>query len=534
MKKIQSKFEKVLDKGEAPARPDSLSGINLLPLAQPPSSRHVYRFRKQHGVNLGSWFTLENWLTPSLSQHAAEPKSSEMDVLRGLGPQRAKSVLENHWAHFIDEGDWNWLVEHGINTVRIPVSYYHFLPGHHDPEVRQLMQGTEYESFANVYVNAWKYIVSNAIQAAHEHQIGVLIDLHAAPGAQNTDSHSGLSGGKAGLWDSKEYQRRTVQILVALAKEIGKYDNVVGLELLNEPKNNNRLMSWYDEAIVAIHNGLGPQAQEPPIYISDAWDTNWYSKFVNNHSNPESFLVLDHHLYRCFTTQDQGKSASQHAGEVHPSNNGPSASMLANASKETQGSIIIGEWSAALNPASLSSYSDHESKLAAQREWGHAQWEAYEQWCAGWFFWTLKKEGGSDRGWCYYTAVEQGVLPAQVDRLKVAFVSGRHSDDSLRERGQMEKQSATQAHVEWWNQHSSNPNEFEHWRFEEGFNQGWEDSMAFFFASGVLCGSVIGFLGQWKRLRTGAHRRERGDSKMVWEFEHGFEQAIKKFQGSVM
>lgn len=275
MKKIQSKIEKVLESNVGGNLPPS----DVPPLAQPPSSRQIYRFRKQRGVNIGSWFTLENWLTPSLFQHAAEPKASEMDVLRGLGPQGAKTILENHWAHFIDSGDWNWLVEHGINTVRIPVSYYHFLPGHSEPEVRQLMRGTEYEAFADVYVNAWKYVVSN-IQAAHEHEIGVLIDLHAAPGAQNTDSHSGLSGGKAGLWDSKEHQKRTVQILVAMAKEIAKYDNVVGLELLNEPKNNNRLMSWYDEAIGAIRSSLGSQAQELPIYISDAWDTNWYCRCI--------------------------------------------------------------------------------------------------------------------------------------------------------------------------------------------------------------------------------------------------------------
>ncbi|KAJ4479076.1 glycoside hydrolase superfamily [Lentinula aciculospora] len=536
MKKIQSKIEKVLDSKDKDGGTLSISKSDIPPLAQPPNSRQIYCFRKQHGVNLGSWFTLENWLTPSLFQHAVEPKSSEMDVLRGLGPQGAKSMLENHWSHFIDEGDWNWLVEHGINTVRIPVSYYHFLPGHPDLEVRQLMQGTEYESFAKVYVNAWKY-VSTAIQSAHEHRIGVLIDLHAAPGAQNTDSHSGLSGGKAGLWDSKEYQRRTVQILVAIAREIGDYENVVGLELLNEPKNSNRLMSWYEEAIAAIRTGLGSQVQELPIYISDAWDTNWYSKYVNNHSNPASFLVLDHHLYRCFTPQDQSKSASQHAREVHPSNNGPSASMLANASRETQGSIVIGEWSAALNPASLSSYPDHGSKLAAQREWGHAQWESYEKYCAGWFFWTLKKEGGSDRGWCYYTAVEQGVLPAQADRFKAASVTGKHSFESLRAKGQMESQGAMQAHVGWWDQHSSNPNEFEHWRFEEGFDQGWEDCLAFYFGNsptaGALFGSELGFVGPWKRLRTEGHRREKGDSKMVWEFEHGIEQAVYRFRPSV-
>lgn len=64
---------------------------------------------------------------------------------------------------------------------------------------------------------------------------------------------------------------------------------------------------------------------------------------------------------------------------------------------------------------------------------------------------------------------------------------------------------------------------------------GWEDCLAFYFGSttGELAGSELGFVGQWKRLRTEAHRKEKGDSNMVWEFEHGFEQAVGRFRGVV-
>lgn len=207
--------------------------------------------------------------------------------------------------------------------------------------------------------------------------------------------------------------------------------------------------------------------------------------------------------------------------------------MLAKASGDCQASIVIGEWSAALNPASFSSYPDDASKLAAQREWGHAQWEAYERFCGGWFFWTLKKEGGPDPGWCYYTAVEMGVLPSRADRFADAF--SRHSIEVLRSRGAVENQAASQGHAGWWDSNSPNP-AFEHWRFGEGFYQAWEDCLAFYWGSttGELTGSEIGFVGQWKRLRTEAHKRERGASQMVWEFEHGFDQGIGKFKEAVL
>jgi glucan 1,3-beta-glucosidase len=513
MKKLQSKIDEHFDGGTGSSGPGYAVSVNIPPLSQPPNIRDIYRYRKQRGVNLGSWFTLEDWLTPSLFGQAANPKSSEMDVLKGMGVDDAKEMLEKHWANFVDDGDWQWMTGHGINTVRIPVSYYHFLPGHPDPEVSSLMKSTDYEPFAEVYVNAWKYI-TDAIQKAAQHQIGVLVDLHSAPGSQNTDAHSGLSTGHAGLWDSDKWQRRTVKILKALAVEVSRFDNVVGLELINEPKDNPHLQAFYDQAIAGIQSVCA----DMPFYVSDAWATDWYTGYVQQRSNPGLFLVLDHHLYRCFAGHDHSKSASQHAQEVHPSNpHGPSTSMLARISGQTGQSVVIGEWSSALNPASFSSYGSDDEKLAAQREWGHAQWEAYERFCGGYFFWTLKKEGHSDPGWCYYTAVEKGVLPP--------FNARKPRGLPDFDRGQHECQQAFNSHAGWWDNNSDNPGKFEHWRFQEGFMAAWTDSAAFYQYE-----SELGFVGQWKKLRTEAHKRERGDGEMVWEFEHGYEQGVGKFK----
>lgn len=77
-----------------------------LDLNSPPSQRHLYQYRQQHGVNLGSWFTLETWLTGSLFRGVQGQKDSEMDLLHGLGPDKAKQVLESHWDHFVNDGDW--------------------------------------------------------------------------------------------------------------------------------------------------------------------------------------------------------------------------------------------------------------------------------------------------------------------------------------------------------------------------------------------------------------------------------------------
>ena len=154
----------------------------------PLGSDSVDRYRKQRGLNLGSWFVLERWISAHPFRNAASPGQSDHDVAKG---KDAKAVLEEHWDSWIKEEDWVWIKEKGFNSVRIPVScrplsdegvrielmraqvaYYHVCGP--CPEV---LAGTDFEPYANVFVGAWQRIEA-AIQTAGNHGIGVLIGDH--------------------------------------------------------------------------------------------------------------------------------------------------------------------------------------------------------------------------------------------------------------------------------------------------------------------------------------------------------------------
>lgn len=559
MGKVQQGIDKLDQERKSNAAPvnNNDESVPLTSINEPPTERDVLLHRKQRGVNLGSWFSLESWLTPSLFQKAKEPKGAEIDVVRGYSPDEAKAMLENHWDRFFDDGDWQvsfavrcplvheksepsltpdpvarmkqWMVAHGINTVRLPIGYFHFLSGHPDPAVRDLMKGTEFEQFAPIYQGALSRI-GNAVQKAKQHGIGVLIDLHGVPGAQNDDGHSGLSTGKAGLWDSSSYQQKTVQILVALAAECTKYDNIVGLELMNEPKNSGKLHGFYEEAIRQIR-AVAPTL---PLVLGDAWDTNYYAGFVGQRAGATNYLVNDYHLYRCFTKEDHSTQCEEHTRRIYPGNTphpgdvancGKTAGWLHSMSQKCGHSLIIGEWSAALNPGSLHHLKSQEEQKKAKTGWAHTQWMAYDKFCAGYFFWTLKKEGGPDTGWCFYTAVEHGVLPPHLDPHR----GRRRSVQDLEAQMGPAQQNASAGHEGYWNSQRGGP--YEHWRFAEGFNTAWRDSIEFLKRGE---GNEIGFDGQWKKTRVEAHRREKGQgSKMVWEFEHGFDQGLSAFKSAL-
>jgi glucan 1,3-beta-glucosidase len=129
LKKLEDRFSESGDSASSSVSDEAWNGQISL--------QDVYRYRKQRGVNLGecivllcvllltsvadegSWFTLERWISESPFQSAQHPGQSDFDVASGPG---AKQVLEKHWDTWITDVDWAWLSDHGINTVRIPVS----------------------------------------------------------------------------------------------------------------------------------------------------------------------------------------------------------------------------------------------------------------------------------------------------------------------------------------------------------------------------------------------------------------------------
>ncbi|WFD31638.1 hypothetical protein MSPP1_002677 [Malassezia sp. CBS 17886] len=518
--KVHDKFDEMTVGG---MQPEHLPAVPPLNAPMPP--KMLYRYRKQRGVNLGSWFSLENWLTPSLFAHAVAPKASEHDVVKGMSPQDAKQMLEKHWDNFITDSDWKWMGAHGVNSVRLPIGYFHMLAGFEPESVRALLKGTDYADYASVYAGAWPRILA-AIEKAASYNIGVLVDLHAVPGSQNKDSHSGLSGGAVGFWHghhAKSNQKKTIDILVALAESIAKYDNVVGLELMNEPENNPGLQEFYKKAISAIRRCKNDELAMLPIYLGDGWATMHFANWIGNHQSWHNFLVLDHHLYRCFTKKDHNTSPEELVQRLTPGEHGATANFLQRASEAAKGSIIVGEWSGALNPHSFQ-LSSIQSKLEARKQYTHAEWRAFEKYTAGYFFWTLKKEGGPDPGWCLFTAIEKGSMPPSLDPLQAAG----HRPPSLNDLNaylQRVMPVAVRNHTQYW---ENTGGSYEPWRFQDGFSQAWIDSIAFLQAR-----AEVGFKAELASVRLAAHDQAKGQSPLSWEFTHGYMQGADEFTRAI-
>ncbi|PIR43844.1 hypothetical protein COV24_00590 [candidate division WWE3 bacterium CG10_big_fil_rev_8_21_14_0_10_32_10] len=180
---------------------------------------------KLRGVNLGGWLLWEGWIW-------GKGFTSESKIYNDLVELTSEKDTENFrnsiYKNFITEQDIKKISELNFNMIRVPVNY---------------------EVFENV--NKIKRI-DNLISWCEKYNIYIVLTMHATPGGQSTLFTA--NPGKTLLWDSKEYQKQTVNVWRQVAERYKDKTIVAGYDLINEPdtKNPDTLLKLYNDIIKNI------------------------------------------------------------------------------------------------------------------------------------------------------------------------------------------------------------------------------------------------------------------------------------------
>lgn len=139
------------------------------------------------GVNLGGLFVLEPWITPTLFYQFLgtperfgnkAPEKTALDTFTfctALGKKEANLQLRIHWAYWLTEDDFIRLHAAGVNSVRIPVGDYMFVP---------------YEPYIGCTDGAVE-VLDQVLDLAHKYGMTVLLDIHTQIDSQNGFDNSG-------------------------------------------------------------------------------------------------------------------------------------------------------------------------------------------------------------------------------------------------------------------------------------------------------------------------------------------------------
>ena len=326
---------------------------------------------KLRGVNLGGWLVLERWMTPALFE--GTKASDEHSFMQTDG---ARAKIRQHQKAFIQEEDFRWMRDNGVNAVRIPIGYWIF-----DGD----------EPFVSCIGRLdW------AVKMAEKYNIAVLLCLHGAKGSQNGNDHSGRIG-RAKWYDRSGYRRDTIMMLSRLAERYNHTSAVWGIELLNEPLAKiwqPTLRKFYKDAYDAICAAGRPGLR---VVFSDAFTPRLLSGALWAYQDHP--VVMDHHWYHFFFPRwvlgrvplgmyyrylKWKKNVLRRLSRAQP--------------------IIIGEWNGIIAGEKLGKYPQSEHPRIVNEHIAR-QIDTFRD-TEGWFYWSYKTQ---DRGVFHFRSmVEDG------------------------------------------------------------------------------------------------------------------------------
>ncbi|CDO55712.1 hypothetical protein DV113_005143 [Geotrichum candidum] len=478
------------------------------------TTREFFQSRLNRGVNIGSWFVLEKWITPSMfPDDGDDSRTTELDSVQiavdhySGDIEAVRGRFEEHWREWITDDDWSWLKEVGVTSIRVPIGYWIV-------DNAAYTEGTPFEEFAEVYENAWDIFKEQVLDKASDYAIGVLVDLHGLPGNANTDE----------LWSSDDHKLKTINVLDFLADDLSGYDHVVGLQICNNAQYENQdeevQKKFYFKAINAIRD----VNQNIPIVISDGSDLHRWVDIIRDTEaqlseeageNVSLGVLVDTHPFRCYSDEDKDRSPREIIESVNDT--------IPDTDKQVD--IIVGEFTTVLSSESWDRNGDEDHDDVV-RDFGNAQTAHFSDRAAGFYYWTYKFGYGGAGDWCFREVMEKGAVNSAFGAAADRFPGDREPDSDYYENEFNERFNASfEEHVNYWTEQDPD-RDFEHWRYEDGWRQGWSDAQAF----DGFWHSELGRKAAFKKARYDEYIKEKGEGDdVMFAWRQAYDRGLQAF-----
>lgn len=239
------------------------------------------------GAATGGHLNMENFIS-GYPGHETEHKKVIESV---IGKDKCDFFFDKFYEYFWTEEDAKFFKELGLNCLRIPFNYRHFLND----------EGDLWE------INPVGFKRLDAIiDSCSKHGIYTILDLHSTPGGQNQDWHSDSGIHKSLFWDFKVFQDAIANLWIKIADYYKNHEYVAGYNLLNEPAvaDHGKLIRYYQRLEKEVRKVDGNHmlfldgntyAMDFRQFPKEVFPNTVYA--IHDYSN-FGFPVHDHDLYK--------------------------------------------------------------------------------------------------------------------------------------------------------------------------------------------------------------------------------------------
>jgi len=225
------------------------------------------------GFGIGTWMNMEHFMTKMPGTDYLKKKIfSEV-----YGEERCKEFFDSYLFYFITDKDFVFLKQLGINLIRLPFTYRYFEDDQNPGQYK---------------VEGFKHL-DRVIKLCEEYGIYAILDLHAAPGGQNPDSHADIDYGVPLFWEQACFRDRVIGLWKFIADHYKDNTWVLGYDIINEPVDVLKaevFNDFYNKVIQAIRE----VDKNHIIFIEgDTWATDF--SMLEEFSDPQ--VAYSFHYY---------------------------------------------------------------------------------------------------------------------------------------------------------------------------------------------------------------------------------------------
>jgi aryl-phospho-beta-D-glucosidase BglC (GH1 family) len=209
------------------------------------------------GTNLGNWLVPEGYMWHLNNGGPESPREIEALITELVGPQRARDFWRSYRESYVTQADIHLIKQCGFNSIRVPLHYKFF-------------ETDDAEGFT---------LLDHVVQWAHQENLYIIMDMHAAPGGQ-TGKNIDDSDGYPWLFSDSGAQDHTVAIWQRLARHYRNNPTVLGYDLLNEPIPNYPGLERFNASLEPFYKRLATAIRQVDnhhilIFGGAQWDTNF-------------------------------------------------------------------------------------------------------------------------------------------------------------------------------------------------------------------------------------------------------------------
>jgi len=230
------------------------------------------------GMGLGGWLVPEGYMLHT-SAFANSPTEIRNKIKALIGEEKADSFWDLYYENYVNKQDIDRIAEWGFNSIRLPMHYDLLTP----------------RDQSGVYIEEGFAVIDSLLSWCEENQLYLILDLHCAPGGQNSGNISDYDPAFPSLWDSEQNRQKTIDLWREIA---GRYANEVwigGYDLINEtawelPPDNQPLRDLF----ISITNAIREVDTNHIVFI----EGNWYATDFNGLNPPwDDNMVYSFHKY---------------------------------------------------------------------------------------------------------------------------------------------------------------------------------------------------------------------------------------------